>query len=329
MNSNERSNMTKTSEKRGKTPTALGLIVCLGALPLLYGVTGCSTEKHYTRTSSPSPEVYASMVGPAGPEGPAGTEGAKGSVGATGAAGAGIAGPAGEQGPRGPAGVQGATGSTGSAGAIARGAPGAAGPVGPAGAQGASGATGEQGGSTVGSGGSAGLAGPAGPQGITGETGPQGPTLVGPTGPSGRSGPAGAQGTTTVGAAGATGPAGEAGPQGGVGATGPQGPAGVINRWTSYRDFKFESNMAELRASDKDKVSEIATYMKANPSLNIAIDGSMEPRNQDLTDQRVDTVRAALIKAGVPASRIQTGAFGDRTPAQNGRVLVLIRTAKN
>jgi len=112
-----------------------------------------------------------------------------------------------------------------------------------------------------------------------------------------------------------------------VGATGPQGPAGVINNWTWYRDFKFDSDQAEFRSSDTNKVSEIALYMKANPSLKVGIDGSMQPRNQELSDQRVSTVRAALIKAGVATSRIQDVTFADSKLTRDGRVAVLIRTA--
>ena len=101
----------------------------------------------------------------------------------------------------------------------------------------------------------------------------------------------------------------------------------MINRWTWYRDFRFDSNQADFRASETNKLSEIALYMKANPSLKVGIDGSMEPRNQDLSDQRVKTVRDALINAGVPKSRIQTGTFGDSKLTHDGRVAVLIRTA--
>src|SRR5580765_7358254 len=147
INIKERSNMTKTSEKRIKTSTKLGLTVCLGVLPLLYGITGCSTGKHPAQ-NSPRNEEYSSMVGPAGPEGPAGPQGAKGTIGATGAPGAGVAGAIGEQGPSGPTGSQGAVGATGTAGAVARGQSGKAGNVGPAGAQGAVGGTGDQGAST-------------------------------------------------------------------------------------------------------------------------------------------------------------------------------------
>jgi hypothetical protein len=46
--------MTKTSENRGKTPKTLALIVCLGALPLFFGATGCSTTNpSYTLESRP------------------------------------------------------------------------------------------------------------------------------------------------------------------------------------------------------------------------------------------------------------------------------------
>jgi outer membrane protein OmpA-like peptidoglycan-associated protein len=109
--------------------------------------------------------------------------------------------------------------------------------------------------------------------------------------------------------------------------TGAPGPAGVINRWTAYRDFRFDSNQTDLQTSQTNKVSEIALYLKANPSLKLGIDGSMQPRNQELSDQRVSSIRNALIDAGVPTSRIQTGAFGDKNLPHDGRVNVLIRTA--
>jgi outer membrane protein OmpA-like peptidoglycan-associated protein len=178
-----------------------------------------------------------------------------------------------------------------------------------------------------------------GPQGITGDTGAKGPTLVGPTGPAGSSGPAGAQGAvgytgaqgaTTVGVVGSTGSAGYAGPQGPAGQTGAQGPAGKIDRWISYRTFWFDSNTVNLRNSDSGQVSEIAYYMQQNPSVNAGIDGSIprgsNTRNQDLASRRVGNVEAALINAGVPASRIVTGAFGDSKLARDQRVEVLLHT---
>jgi outer membrane protein OmpA-like peptidoglycan-associated protein len=99
-----------------------------------------------------------------------------------------------------------------------------------------------------------------------------------------------------------------------------------------YRDFQFDYNQSDLQASETKKVSEIAQYLKNNPSLKVAIDGTMDPRgndprNQDLSDQRVDSIRDALINAGVPTSKIQLGAFGDTRLTRDRRVAVLVRTA--
>lgn len=283
-------------------------ILYLGVLPLFSVVIGCTCEKKVSQNNSSNSEMYASFVGPAGSEGPAGHMGAQGKVGATGAPGAGIAGAAGEQGPSGSAGIRGQTGATGAAGCVVRGSPGVTGPVGPEGPQGVRGDTGEQGASIAGSTGAIGRSGPAGVQGVAGDTG--------------------ARGATTAGVVGSTGPAGDAGSQGPKGDTGARGPDGVVNRWTSYRAFWFGSETADLSSSDMDQVSEIADYMQKNPSLQAGIDGSV-PRgsNQDLADLRVNSVRSVLIEAGVPVSRIETGAFGDANLARERRVEVLLRTS--
>jgi outer membrane protein OmpA-like peptidoglycan-associated protein len=143
-------------------------------------------------------------------------------------------------------------------------------------------------------------------------------------------GDTGAQGATTAGGTGSTGPAGEAGPQGPAGETGARGPAGVVGRWTSYRAFWFDADTTDLRSSDTYQVAEIADYMEQNPSLKVGIDGSI-PRGSDshkldLAGLRIVTVRNALIKAGVPAYRIEMGVFGDVRLAREGRIEVLLRT---
>jgi outer membrane protein OmpA-like peptidoglycan-associated protein len=105
------------------------------------------------------------------------------------------------------------------------------------------------------------------------------------------------------------------------------GPTGVMGRWTSFRDFWFAADRWDMQSSDAGKVSEISQYMSQNPSLRLAIDGSMDPRDprgQELGNRRVSTVRDALIQAGVPAHRIQTGAFSDSARRNDRRVEVLI-----
>ena len=117
-----------------------------------------------------------------------------------------------------------------------------------------------------------------------------------------------------------------------MGATGAQGPAGIVAQWTLYRDMRFDENRSDLQSSEVRKVSEIAQYLQANPSLKIGLEAPQyprgsDPRSQDLSDRRVTAVRDALINAGVPRSRIQTGVPGDTRPTHERRVAVLICTA--
>jgi osmotically-inducible protein OsmY len=43
--------MNKKSATTGKIPKVLGLVLSLGALPLLLGVSGCATGSHYEQSS--------------------------------------------------------------------------------------------------------------------------------------------------------------------------------------------------------------------------------------------------------------------------------------
>ena len=304
------------------------IVATLGVATLV--VAGCASKQPYN-------ESQASLIGPAGPAGAVGPAGAQGPTGYTGAPGAAMTGPRGAEGPSGPTGRRGPTGVTGPAGAVEVGQAGVAGASGPAGAQGERGWTGAQGASAAGYAGQTGPAGPAGARGERGETGAKGSTLVGPTGPAGAQGTTGAQGvtgetgfqgSTTAGVAGPAGGSGAVGEQGATGPMGAQGPAGVIGRWMSYRDSWFESGEAGIRPTDTSKVSDIAAYMKQNPSLQVGID-TFDTSSQDLRDRRVNAVRDALIHAGVPAEKIATGAFGDPKPRHNSRVEVLITTTQN
>jgi hypothetical protein len=217
----------------------------------------------------------------------------------------------------------------GATGGMVVGPAGETGPAGPAGAQGDVGQTGDQGGSLPGPAGPMGRAGPAGIQGVGGSVGAQGPTTIGPTGPAGRAGPAGAQGATGLtGAQGGTQLAGVAGPMGSTGTAGPQGPIGPTGAqglvagnggWSAYRDYTFNSDSTEIRRADSGKAREVANYADQNPSLQIGLDGSDQ--------NRVGVVRDALIVAGVPASKIQAGAFGDPQLRREGRVGVLVSSA--
>lgn len=162
--------------------------------------------------------------------------------------------------------------------------------------------------------------------------------VYGPPGPAGPVGPAGAQGP-----AGPAGPQGPGGPAGMAGMAGVQGAPGAAASWTSFKNFLFDFDKSDIRANDMSEVSDVAAYMKQNPSTKVGIDGHTDPRgtdkyNQALSERRVNAIRDALIKAGVPADKILTGAFGESRLICNQsteecwqrdrRVEVLISTSK-
>src|SRR5256886_16740464 len=124
-----------------------------------------------------------------------------------------------------------------------------------------------------------------------------------------------------------TGEAGMRGAQGPLGRSQDQAADG--ERWSSYRDFWFDYNSSRIDATDAGKVSDIAGYLKQNPSFRLAIDGVMPAGDADLSDRRVDSVRQALLAAGGPAHKIYTGTVRDpplrRQPPVEGLLSTLER----
>jgi outer membrane protein OmpA-like peptidoglycan-associated protein len=173
-----------------------------------------------------------------------------------------------------------------------------------------------------------GPAGPAGPTGMTGMTGAQGST--GMTGVQGSTGMTGVQGSAGI--TGVQGPAGIAGAQG----------APASSRWTLVKEFMFDFDRSDIRNSESRKPAEVAAYMSQNPSMRLGLAGytkrqSTDQYNLPLSQRRVATVRDALIQAGVPADRIETGTFGtdrfmcnpstEQCLQREGRVEVLVRAS--
>jgi len=136
------------------------------------------------------------------------------------------------------------------------------------------------------------------------------------------------------GVAGERGPAGPAGPQGAQGPAGPVGPqamAGSDNRYlsfstgdrtASFKDILFDTDKSDIRSNETSKITDIAAHVKQNAPMQVSIGGFADPRgtdqhNQGLSERRVNAIRDALIKAGVPGDNIQTSAFGEQKPLCN------------
>ena len=79
----------------------------------------------------------------------------------------------------------------------------------------------------------------------------------------------------------------------------------------------FDFDKSNVPAPEKSKIDDVVTFMKQNPTAEIALEGHADPRGTDqynmkLSDRRVKTVRQALEAAGVAAKRIRIGAQGER-----------------
>lgn len=86
--------------------------------------------------------------------------------------------------------------------------------------------------------------------------------------------------------------------------------------WTLYRAFTFTGEDAAISDVDRSKAREVAHHMDKNPMLRVGLDG--------LNQGRVSSVREALIQAGVPEWRINSGAFAEPHMRGPRRVLVLV-----
>jgi len=159
---------------------------------------------------------------------------------------------------------------------------------------------------------------------------------AGPMGPRGHAGPPGPTGMT-----GAQGATGLTGTRGQAGTTAPA-PGASETGWISLRDIMFDYDTADIRPSEMNKISEVAAYLKQNPSIRVGIDGSTDllsgtnRYNVDLSKRRIANVRDALLETGVSDDRIETGRFGARRTECNdstelcskreGRVEVMARS---
>lgn len=141
--------------------------------------------------------------------------------------------------------------------------------------------------------------------------------IVGPPGPAGPAGPPGIPGS--AGPPGPRGVAGAQGPTGTAGVAGPAGPAGSDARWPTVADIRFDVDKAAIAGDEDAKIRSIAQYLKAHENVVIRLEGHADPRGSDqynakLSHRRVETIRKALVDAGVPEDRIDVVAFGEQRP---------------
>jgi TctA family transporter len=107
--------------------------------------------------------------------------------------------------------------------------------------------------------------------------------------------------------------------------------AGAINK--SFKDILFDFDKSDIRANETNKITDVAAYIKQNPTFQVGINGYADPRgteqyNQALSERRVNAIRDALVKAGVASDKINALAFGEQKPLCSESTERAVFTAK-
>lgn len=88
--------------------------------------------------------------------------------------------------------------------------------------------------------------------------------------------------------------------------------------------INFDTGKSDLKADAKASVGEIVTMLKSVPSLHIAIEGHTDnvgqaAANKTLSEQRAQSVMAAVVAAGIDPKRLSAAGFGQERPVADNR----------
>ena len=91
-------------------------------------------------------------------------------------------------------------------------------------------------------------------------------------------------------------------------------------------DVLFELEQSTLRPQADSVIAQASRYLNQNPGRVAVIEGHTDATgeadyNVSLSQARAASVRDALLANGVPASRIQTGAYGETRPVATNSTL--------
>ncbi len=83
--------------------------------------------------------------------------------------------------------------------------------------------------------------------------------------------------------------------------------------------INFEVNKSVLRPESMGVIGDVAKYMQSHVDLKLEIDGHTDSDgsselNMNLSQQRADAVKAALVRSGINESRLDTKGFGPSKP---------------
>jgi peptidoglycan-associated lipoprotein len=87
----------------------------------------------------------------------------------------------------------------------------------------------------------------------------------------------------------------------------------------NVKDIYFEYDKSDVRPSDQATIQGDAQFLQQHPGIHITVEGHCDERgsteyNLALGTSRADSVKAALIQAGVAGDRIKTYSYGKEKP---------------
>ncbi len=87
----------------------------------------------------------------------------------------------------------------------------------------------------------------------------------------------------------------------------------------TFADVLFDLNKAELKPAAHRNVLQLAEFLRENPTRKVLIEGFTDSTgsaayNLQLSEQRAQAVKRALVKEGVDFNNIQTVGFGKEYP---------------
>ena len=99
--------------------------------------------------------------------------------------------------------------------------------------------------------------------------------------------------------------------------------AAVYNSQQALVPVYFETDSAEIPASEIAKLDANYAWLNDHPHFNLLVEGNCDERNTEeynlaLGQQRADKVKAYLLGKGLPAARIKTISYGETQPAIEG-----------
>lgn len=92
-----------------------------------------------------------------------------------------------------------------------------------------------------------------------------------------------------------------------------------VNQAGFLKDVFFDTDKSDLKPEGRDALATDAAWLKAHPSVKIAIEGHCDERNTEeynlaLGWRRANTAKSYLIALGVPADAMTTISYGEERP---------------